>query len=100
VTVAEEVDIAVTMEADGVTYRSGTSTWTLPGGEQLRIDAEPYDGTISEHHNVGVVDAICELRRDGRTGFCDLEVSTNPRGGTRPIATAVRANNVAGLSRR
>jgi hypothetical protein len=100
VTVAEKVDIAVTMEADGVTYRAGTSTWTLPGGEELTIEAAPYDGTISEHHNVGVVDAICELRRDGRVGFCDLEVSTNPRGGMRPIATAVRANNTDGLSRR
>lgn len=100
VTVADSVDIAVTMEADGISYRAGTSTWALPGGERLTIEAAPYDATISEHHNVGVVDAICELRRDGTTGFCDLEVSTNPRGGTRPIATAVRANNAPGLTRR
>jgi hypothetical protein len=100
VTVADAVDIAVTMEADGVSYRAGVSTWTLPGGERLSIDAAPYDATISEHHNVGVVDAICELELDGVAGFCDLEVSTNPRGGSRPIATAVRANNTPGLSHR
>jgi hypothetical protein len=100
VSVAERVDIAVTMEADGVTYRAGSSRWWLPGGELLEIDAAPYDGVISEHHSVGVVDAICELEREGRTGFCDLEVSTNPRAGRAPIATAVRANNADGLTRR
>jgi len=100
VTMAEQVDIAVTMEADGITYRAGTSRWVLPGGEELVIEAAPYDATVSEHHNVGVIDAICELERDGRAGFCDLEVSTNPRGGTRPIVTAVRANNTPGLSQR
>jgi hypothetical protein len=100
VTLAERVDIAVTMEADGVTYRSGSSRWWLPGGEILEIDAAPYDGTISEHHGVGCVDSICELERDGRAGFCDLEVSTNPRAGTAPIRTAVRANNADGLSHR
>ena len=100
VTLADEVDIAVTMEADGITYRSGVSTWTLPGGETLVLEAAPYDATISEHHGVGVVDAICELEHEGRRGFCDLEVSTNPRAGTRPIATAVRANNADGLTHR
>ena len=100
VTIADEVDIAVTMELDGVTYRGGSSRWTLPGGEIVEIDAAPYDGIVSEHHGVGLVDAICELERDGKTGFCDLEVSTNPRAGTQPIATALRANNTDGLSRR
>jgi hypothetical protein len=100
ITIADEVDIAVTMEADGISYRAGASSWMLPGGEQLTIDAAPYDGTVSEHHGVGVVDAICELERDGRSGFCDLEVSTNPRAGTAPIRTAVRANNSDGLSTR
>lgn len=100
VTLAEEVDIVVAMEADGTTYRSGTSTWALPDGEVLTIQAAPYDGTVTEHHGVGLVDAICEIEHDGMTGFCDLEVSTNPRGGTRPIGTALRANTTDGLSRR
>jgi hypothetical protein len=100
VTLADEVDIAVTMEPDGITYRSGVSTWTLPGGGTLEIPCVPYDATVSEHHGVGVVDAICEIERDGRVGFCDLEVSTNPRGGTRPIATTLRANNADGLTHR
>jgi len=61
--------MAVTIEADGTTCRAGTTVWTLPDGERLTIDAAPYDGVISEHHGVGVVDSICELERNGLPGF-------------------------------
>jgi len=100
IVIADKVDIAVTIEADGTTCRAGTTVWTLPGGEEVVIDAVPYDGVVSENHNVAVVDSICELERDGRFGFCDLEMSTNPRLGSLPIGTALRATNVDGLSRR
>ncbi|MBI3213428.1 MAG: hypothetical protein HYZ38_06395 [Mycobacterium sp.] len=100
VVIADAVDMAVTIEADGTTCRAGTTVWTLPGGERLTIAAAPYDGVISEHHGVGVVDSICELERNGVSGFCDLEISTNPRHGALPIRTAVRAVNVDGLSHR
>ncbi|MGE4426656.1 MAG: hypothetical protein AB7G37_09420 [Solirubrobacteraceae bacterium] len=100
VTHAEQVDITVVLEADGTTYRAGRGVWTLPGGEEFVIDCEPYDALLFEHHNVGDVDAICELVRDGRRGFCDLAVSTNPRAGHGPITAALRATSVDGLSRR
>ena len=100
VVIADSVDVAVTIEADGTTCRAGTTVWMLPGGERLAMDASPYDGVISEHHGVGVVDSICELEHDGLWGFCDLEISTNPRHGSMPIRTAVRAVNVDGLSQR
>jgi hypothetical protein len=98
--VADEVDIAVTMELDGLSYRHGSCTWTLPDGDRLVIDASPYDATLSENHNVAVIDGICELEQDGQIGFCDLEASTNPRAGTRPIASLVRANSATGLTHR
>jgi hypothetical protein len=100
VTIADAVDITVTIEPDGTTARAGRTEWTLPGEPPVIIDCAPFDGTVSEHHGVGVVDSICALEREGRLGFCDLEISTNPRLGTRPIATALRATNVDGLSRR
>lgn len=100
IVIADSVDIAVTIEADGTTCRAGTTVWTLPGGERFVIDGAPYDGVVSENHGVCVVDSICELERDGHVGFCDLEISTNPRLGTAPIRTALRATNVDGLSLR
>jgi hypothetical protein len=97
---AEEVDVVVAMEADGISYRGGTATWRFADGEQFAISCEPIDGVVSEHHGVACVDAICEVEIDGRPGFCDLEVSTNPRAGNGPITAAVRANTVDGLSQR
>jgi len=98
VTLADEVDIAVTMEADGISYRAGQTTWVLPGGERLELACAPYDATVSEHHGVAVVDAICQLELDGAVGFCDLEVSANPRAGRRPVTRALRATTTDGLS--
>jgi hypothetical protein len=49
---------------------------------------------------VACVDAICEVELDGRVGFCDLEVSTNPRAGSGRITAAVRAAMADGVSHR
>jgi hypothetical protein len=97
---AEEVDVVVAMEADGVTYRAGTATWRFADGEEFVVDCVPRDGIVFEHHGVASVDAICPIVVEGRQGFCDLEVSTNPRAGSGPVTHAVRAINVDGLSER
>jgi hypothetical protein len=100
VTHAADIDVAVHMEPDGVTYRGGEATWTFADGETFTINPRPIDGFVFEHHGVGDVDTICPLELDGRRGFCDLEVSTNPRAGAGPITQALRAAHVDGLSRR
>ena len=97
---AEEVDVVVAMEADGISYRGGSATWRFADGEQFVVDCAPLDGVVFEHHGVASVDAICEVEVDGRSGFCDLEVSTNPRAGRGPVTEALRANHVDGLSQR
>jgi hypothetical protein len=97
---ADDVDIVVQLEADGTTNRGGTAVWNLPGEEPLVLECRPVDAIVFEHHNVGDVDTLCEIEVDGRPGFCDLEMSTNPRAGTGPITTALRAVNVDGVSRR
>lgn len=97
---AEEVEIVVHMEPDGATYRGGTAVWTFAGGETLELAPRPYDAIVFGHHGVVSIDAICPIEIDGRRGFCDLEVSTNPRAGTAPLTAAMRANMTDGLSRR
>jgi hypothetical protein len=100
VVLASDVDLTVTMESDGTTYRAGWGRWTLPDGEVFELDLAPIDGVLSEHHGVACVDAICEVDHDGLQGFCDLEVSTNPRGGSGPVTAALRAVHTDGVSRR
>jgi hypothetical protein len=100
ITHAEDVDVVVALEPDGTSNRGGTATWMLPDDDPLVIECRPVDAVVFEHHNVGDVDTLCEIEIDGRPGFCDLEMSTNPRAGSGPITAAVRATNVDGLSRR
>jgi hypothetical protein len=97
---ADDVDIVVHMEVDGTSYRGAVATWTFADAEPLILHCAPYDAIVFEHHNVGDVDSICEIEIDGKPGFCDLEVSTNPRGGSGPITAAIRAITTDGLSHR
>lgn len=98
ITYADDVDIVVHMEVDGTSYRGAVATWTFPDAEPFVLHCVPYDAMVFEHHNVGDVDAICEIEVDGKPGFCDLAVSTNPRLGSGPITAAVRAVTTDGLS--
>lgn len=58
------------------------------------------DVHVAERHGVTWVDGLCEIEHEGRRGFCCLEASNNPRGGTAPVRTAVEAALEQGLTRR
>jgi len=89
---AESVDIVTFMETDAMTHRGGILTLNLPGGEQLRAHCTVVNGVVTTNHGVYWVDSLCEVTLDdGRTGFCDFEISTNPRAGTREVKVAKRA---------
>ena len=100
VTQASEIDVVVGIEADGVTPRNATALWRFADGEELVVHCEPIDGTVSVQHDVTCLDNICEVTVEGRQGFCDLELSTNPRAGQAPLTLAVGAATENGLSRR
>jgi hypothetical protein len=100
VTHAQEVDIVVEMEADGLTCRGGRSTLRFGDGDELIANSRPVDGLLFEQHGLASIDGIGPVSVGGRRGFCDLEISTNPRAGTGPVLTAVRAAHVDGLSSR
>ena len=97
---ADDVDVVLAMEPDGVTYRSGTATWILAGGETLTLDCRPLDAIVAERHGVTWVDGLCAVEHEGRRGFCCLEASNNPRGGSIPVRTAIGAALEQGLTRR
>ena len=97
---AEDVDVVLAMEPDGVTFRGGTATWTLASGDTMKLDCQPMDAIVTERNGVAWVDGLCEIEHEGRRGFCCLEGSNNPRGGSAPLRTAVAAALEQGLSRR
>ena len=97
---AEDVDVVLAIEPDGVSYRRGTATLRLADGETLTLDCRPMDAIVTERNGVAWVDGLCEIEHDGRCGFCCLEGSNNARGGSGPLRTALAAVLEQGLSRR
>jgi hypothetical protein len=97
---ARHVDIVVFMEIDAVSHRGGVLTMTLENGEVIELRPTLVDAFLTQHHNTGVIDALCEVEWNGRRGFCDFEISTNPRAGTAPIPSLVRATRAQGISMR
>ncbi len=101
VTYADTVDLLVFMETDATTHRGGIAAFDLPDGERLRIDIRPpIGGALTTHNGVACIDELCEFEYRGSAGFCDLEITTNPRGGTGGVSALVRATAENGLSRR
>jgi hypothetical protein len=97
---ATEVDIVVLMEIDAQTHRGGTLRLTLGDGEVIELHPRVVDGFLTHHNGIGCVDELCEVEWQGLKGFCDFEISTNPRAGSGPISGLVRATMQQGLSQR
>ena len=62
--------------------------WELADGSSLHAKCTVVNGVVTGNHGVVWIDSLCEVvLDDGRTGYCDFEMSTNPRAGTRPRAS-------------
>jgi hypothetical protein len=96
----KSVDILTYLEADGTTCRGGELTFVMPDGEVIGFTAKAVDAMVSHHQNLANVDTLCTIDYNGMRGFCDFEMSNNPRNGTAPITVLLRATETGGLSRR
>jgi hypothetical protein len=97
---ATEVDIVVFMEIDAQTHRGGILSLTLDSGETITLHPKVVDGFLTHHNGIGCVDELCDVEWNGLAGFCDFEISTNPRRGAGPITGLIRATMEQGISRR
>lgn len=100
VTHAVNTDIVVYMETDACTHRGGVLSMQMPDGERITLRPRLIDGALTLHNNIACIDTICTVEYQGRKGFCDFEITTNPRAGSGPIKALVRATMQDGLSRR
>jgi hypothetical protein len=96
VRVADSADVVTWLEADGVTHRGGELLLTF-GDEELRFICHRRDGWLNTHHDVEWVDMLCDVEHDGRTGYCDFEISNNARMGDAPIRVSLNALDANGL---
>ncbi len=91
VTIAERVDMTVHMACDALTYTGGEVTWWLPGGDVVSVAPKVEAAYLNLHEGIAFVDAVSTFEYEGRTGFCDFEVTANPRGGTAPVTQCLLA---------
>lgn len=95
-----QAEVVVAMEPDGLSVRGGSSEVALVDGTALRIDANVIDGLVFGHGSFVGTENISRVHVGERLGFCDLNVSNNPRAGARQPTMALRANLTPGLSMR
>lgn len=85
---------------DGYSVEGGTAIVRLAGGERLTITCETIEGFLNPHDDYLCSEHISLAWCDGRTGFCDNELTNNPRLGSAmpPFTQYVAASD--GLSAR
>lgn len=95
---ATDVDVVVHMEPDGLTHRGGEILLTLPGDERIRIEVRARAAVMFQRGNVVMIETLSEARSGGLVGYCDAEISSNPRAGIGPVLLALNANTTSGFS--
>ena len=93
-------DMTVALESDALTPREGAARLRLASGETLTVRANRIDGVVMHVRGYTAVECIGLAELDGRIGMSNLEVCTNPAGGSAPPIYALGSNNGDGLSRR
>jgi hypothetical protein len=93
-----DVDVIAYIEPDGLTHRGGQIRMTLDGGEKIFIRCRPVAGVLFTRGTVVMVEMMCEAEGHGLKGYCDAEISTNPRDGKGPVRLSLNANMSDGFS--
>lgn len=95
---ATAVDVVAHMEPDGLTHRGGELSLTLPGNEVIHIRFNARAGVVFQRGSVVMVEMICDAAGHGLEGYCDAEISTNPRAGIGPVLLALNATTHDGFA--
>ena len=95
---AKNVDVIAYIEPDGLTHRGGQLRLTLPNDELIEIHFKARAGVIFQRGTVVMTEMICDAEGHGMKGYCDAEISSNPRNGKGPILLALNAASVNGFT--
>jgi hypothetical protein len=95
-----EADIAVTLDYDAIGPRAGHARFTLEDGSTGELTHERTDGVLLHVRGYSAVESIGWTRWGDRIGMSNLEVCTNPTGGTKPPVVVFGASCEDGLTRR
>lgn len=93
-------DVTVALESYALTPRSGKGVLTLANGEVLEVSCDRADGVVMHVRGYTAVEAIGTVRLGDREGMSNLEVCTNPAGGSALPLVTLGSNMTDGLTRR
>jgi hypothetical protein len=91
-------DIVASIDADAISPRSGHACFALDNGETHTLHHACNDGIVMHVRGYTAVESIGTVRWGDRSGISNLEISTNPTGGSKPPVFTLGANNSDGLS--
>lgn len=86
------------IEPDGLTHRGGELRLTLPDGEIVEVRFRARAGVLFQRGTVVMAEMICDAEGHGLSGYCDAEISSNPRNGKGVVQLALNANMQEGFS--
>jgi hypothetical protein len=92
------IDVIAHIEPDGLTHRGGEIWFTLDDGEVINIRFTARAGVLFQRGTVVMVEILCDAEGHGMKGYCDAEISTNPRNGKGPVQLALNATMTDGFS--
>lgn len=93
-------DVAVALESDALTPRSGTGRLHLENGEVMDVACDRSDGIVMHVRGYTAVETIGKATLGGRVGMSNLEVCTNAAGGHDMPNCTIGSNMHDGLTRR
>ncbi|MCF8534475.1 MAG: hypothetical protein K9G48_15825 [Reyranella sp.] len=75
-----DLRVVTAFDADGLSAMGATAVLTLENGETVKIACEGVQGFMTPVPDAGAAssDTISTFSYEGKTGFLDLELSTNP----------------------
>lgn len=95
---AKDVDVVAYVEPDGLTHRGGFLRLTLPDDGVVEVRFAAKAGVLFQRGTVVMAEMMCEAEGHGLRGYCDAEISSNPRNGKGPVHAALNATTADGVA--
>jgi hypothetical protein len=95
---ARNVDVVTYLEPDGLTHRGGELTLDLPTNDIVQVRFRTRAGVLFQRGSVVMVEHMCDAEGMGMQGYCDAEISSNPRLGKGEVLLSLNATTTDGFS--
>lgn len=93
-----EADVLAALDYDAIGPRAGRATFLLESGEAFELQHERSSGILLEVAGFCAVESVGKVKLGDRIGMSNMEVCTNPFGGTKFPGVILEADCSQGMS--